>query len=39
VIDSFGPLMRFMVGAEFIAPRLSGYLAKKLGVEVENRAA
>jgi thioredoxin reductase len=39
VIDSFGPLMRFMVGAEFIAPRLSAQLARKLGVGPERRAA
>jgi thioredoxin reductase len=39
VIDSFGPLMRFMVGAEFVAPRLSGYLSRKLGAETERRAA
>ena len=39
VIDSFGPLMRFMVGAEFVAPRLSGYLSRRLGAETEQRAA
>ncbi|HLY05481.1 MAG TPA: NAD(P)/FAD-dependent oxidoreductase [Rhizomicrobium sp.] len=39
VIDSFGPLMRFMVGAEFVAPRLSGYLVRKLGAQTEKRAA
>jgi thioredoxin reductase len=39
VIDSFGPLMRFMVGAEFIAPRLCGYLARKLGARTEQQAA
>ncbi|HEY6578456.1 MAG TPA: FAD-dependent oxidoreductase [Rhizomicrobium sp.] len=39
VIDSFGPLMRFMVGAEFIAPRLGAYLAKKLGRQAPARAA
>ena len=39
VIDSFGPLMRFMVGAEFIAPRLSGHLSRKLGTRPERRAA
>jgi thioredoxin reductase len=32
IIDSFGPLMRFMVGAEFIAPRLGHHLAKTLGI-------
>jgi thioredoxin reductase len=39
VIDSFGPLMRFMVGAEFIAPRLAAHLARKLGQTGERRAA
>ena len=39
VIDSFGPLMRFMVGAEFVAPRLSGYLSRRLGARTEQRAA
>jgi thioredoxin reductase len=39
VIDSFGPLMRFMVGAEFIAPRLSSHLARTLGASAESRAA
>lgn len=34
VIDSFGPLMRFMVGAEFIAPRLGNHLAKALGAKI-----
>ncbi len=29
--NSFGPLMRFMVGAEFVAPRLAGHLKRKLG--------
>lgn len=38
VIDSFGPLMRFMVGAEFIAPRLSGHLARKLGAGMQRAA-
>ena len=27
--NSFGPLLRFMVGAEFAAPRLAGHLARK----------
>ncbi len=26
--NSFGPLMRFMVGSEFAAPRLAGHLAR-----------
>jgi thioredoxin reductase len=38
VIDSFGPLMRFMVGAEFIAPRLGNHLAKTLGVRTQRAA-
>ena len=29
--NSFGPLMRFMVGAEFAAPRIAADLARKLG--------
>jgi cation diffusion facilitator CzcD-associated flavoprotein CzcO len=28
--DSFGPLMRFMVGAEFVAPRVAGHLARRV---------
>ena len=28
--DSFGPLMRFMVGAEFVAPRLAGHLTRRV---------
>jgi hypothetical protein len=39
VIDNFGPLMRFMVGAEFVAPRLAGYLSRKLGARMEQHAA
>ncbi|HEY3639159.1 MAG TPA: NAD(P)/FAD-dependent oxidoreductase [Rhizomicrobium sp.] len=38
VIDSFGPLMRFMVGAEFIAPRLGNHLTKTLGVATRRAA-
>jgi hypothetical protein len=30
--NSFGPLMRFMVGSEFAAPRLAGHLARKTTV-------
>jgi thioredoxin reductase len=37
--NSFGPLMRFMVGAEFAAPRLAGYLQRKMGAQRERRAA
>ncbi len=36
--NSFGPLMRFMVGAEFAAPRLAAQLARKLHV-TQRRAA
>lgn len=28
-MDSFGPLLRFMVGAEFVAPRLAGRLRRR----------
>jgi len=28
---SFGPLMRFMVGAEFAAPRVAGHVARTAG--------
>jgi hypothetical protein len=37
VIDSFGPLMRFMVGAEFAAPRLSQHLVRRLGARAQRR--
>jgi len=37
--NSFGPLMRFMVGAEFAAPRLAAHLARKLGATRLARAA
>lgn len=36
---NFGPLMRFMVGAEFAAPRLAATLARRLGHTIERRAA
>ncbi|MGB8363224.1 MAG: NAD(P)-binding domain-containing protein [Rhizomicrobium sp.] len=39
VIDSFGPLMRFMVGTEFAAPRLSQHLVRKLGARAQRKAA
>jgi hypothetical protein len=29
-MDSFGPLMRFMVGAEFAAPRVAARLERRL---------
>jgi thioredoxin reductase len=38
-MDSFGPLMRFMVGAEFAAPRVVAHLGRKLGSAPEQRAA
>jgi pyruvate/2-oxoglutarate dehydrogenase complex dihydrolipoamide dehydrogenase (E3) component len=37
--NSFGPLMRFMVGSEFAAPRLAGHLHRRLGAISERRAA
>lgn len=37
--NSFGPLMRFMVGAEFAAPRLAGHLIRKVGSRRESKAA
>jgi hypothetical protein len=36
--NSFGPLMRFMVGAEFAAPRLAAHLVRKLSAR-ERQAA
>jgi thioredoxin reductase len=38
-IDSFGPLMRFMYGAEFAAPHVANYLSRKLSVPAARRAA
>ncbi len=38
-IDSSGPLMRFMVGAEFAAPRVAARLERKLGAASSQRAA
>jgi cation diffusion facilitator CzcD-associated flavoprotein CzcO len=38
-IDTFGPLMRFMVGAEFAAPRVAGRLIRRLGSAVTRQAA
>lgn len=38
-IESFGPLMRFMVGAEFAAPRVASRLARVFGALAEKRAA
>jgi thioredoxin reductase len=36
---NFGPLMRFMVGAEFAAPRVAAALDRRLGRSAERRAA
>jgi cation diffusion facilitator CzcD-associated flavoprotein CzcO len=38
-IDTFGPLMRFMVGSEFAAPRVAGRLRRRLDATVTKRAA
>jgi thioredoxin reductase len=38
-MESFGPLLRFMVGAEFAAPRLASHLEKKTLVPARKRAA
>jgi hypothetical protein len=38
-MGSFGPLMRFMVGAEFAAPRVAAQLERKLGGASSQRAA
>lgn len=38
-IDSFGPLMRFMVGAEFAAPHVAARLERTLGASSSQRAA
>lgn len=38
-MSSFGPLMRFMVGAEFAAPRVATRIERKLGVVSSSRAA
>ena len=37
--NNFGPLMRFMVGAEFVAPRLAAHLTRKFGATAVARAA
>lgn len=37
--NSFGPLMRFMVGAEFVAPRMAAHLARRLGAQRFAKAA
>ncbi|QUQ65826.1 NAD(P)-binding domain-containing protein [Kutzneria sp. CA-103260] len=33
-VDTFGPLMRFMVGAEYVAPRIAYRLARRAGAPV-----
>ena len=38
-MHNFGPLMRFMVGAEFAAPRLASALHRRLARAPEKRAA
>jgi thioredoxin reductase len=38
-MEMFGPLLRFMVGAEFVAPRLASHLARKVQVSARQRAA
>ncbi len=38
-IESFGPLMRFMVGAEFAAPRVASRLIRIFGAAPAERAA
>lgn len=37
--NAFGPLMRFMVGAEFAAPRIAAHLRRRLGATSMARAA
>jgi hypothetical protein len=38
-MESFGPLLRFMVGAEFAAPRLASHLEKKTLQPARKRTA
>jgi hypothetical protein len=38
-MDMFGPLLRFMVGAEFAAPRLAAHLERKVMRTTATRAA
>ena len=37
--NAFGPLMRFMYGAEFAAPRLAQHLARRLGAQSRHERA
>ncbi len=38
-LESFGPLMRFMVGSEFAAPRVAARLERVFGAKTAQRAA
>ncbi len=38
-MEMFGPLLRFMVGAEFAAPRVAAHLARKIGQPAARQAA
>jgi hypothetical protein len=37
--NSFGPLLRFMYGAEFAAPRLSAHLHRRIAAAAGKKAA
>jgi len=37
--NSFGPLLRFMFGAEFAAPRLAAHLRRRIAASVSKKAA
>ena len=38
-MEMFGPLMRFMVGAEFAAPRVAAHLDRKMAMPRKQQAA
>jgi hypothetical protein len=38
-MEMFGPLLRFMVGAEFVAPRLAAHLSRRMSAPARQRAA
>jgi thioredoxin reductase len=38
-IDNFGPLMRFMYGAEFVAPHVAAHLERRVSISSARRAA
>jgi cation diffusion facilitator CzcD-associated flavoprotein CzcO len=38
-MEMFGPLMRFMVGAEFAAPRVAAHIARRFAMPKRQRAA